>query len=40
MSRSKPMPEYFVITESFAAPFFSDSGNQYVQADRPPSPQE
>jgi hypothetical protein len=29
------MPEYFVITESFAAPFFSDSGNQYVQAETP-----
>lgn len=29
------MPEYFVFTNSFAAPFFSDSSTKYVEGDTP-----
>ena len=29
------MPEYFVVTNSFAAPFFSDTNSRFVEADDP-----
>ena len=29
----KPMTEFFIMTNSFAAPFVSDSGHCYVEAD-------
>lgn len=29
------MPEFFVMTNSFAAPFFSDPGDEYVDAETP-----
>lgn len=29
------MPEFFIQTNSFAAPIFSDSGSQYVTAETP-----
>lgn len=29
------MPEYYVVTQSKAAPFFSDSGYQFVEAETP-----